>query len=345
MTQKHLVVIGASAGGLEVLRVLVARLPDRFPAAVCIVMHTAPESPGVLAEILDRSGPLSASLAYDGERIEAAHIYVAPPDRHLLIEPGRLRVTRGPREHAFRPAIDPLFRSAAQVFGPGAIGVVLTGNLDDGTAGLWTIKRLGGTAIVQDPAEALYPSMPEQAIKHVSVDYVASVSRIPALLADLTTHVPAYPEPVVYPAHIDMEVNIAKEKSPRDAGLEAIGTPSPYACPDCHGVLLELEEGDRIRFRCHIGHAYSVDSLLAAMSEGIEHAMSTAHRALEEGSLLMKRIATQLAERDDREASTRMLKASAHARQRAEAMKTLMREPEQVPRETEPTAADAVPDR
>jgi two-component system, chemotaxis family, protein-glutamate methylesterase/glutaminase len=326
MTQKHLVVVGASAGGLEALRSLVSRLPDKFPAAIGVVLHTAPESPGVLADILDRSGPLPATSPHDTQRIEAGHIYVAPPDRHLLIEPGHLRVTKGPREHGFRPAIDPLFRSAAQVFGPGAIGVVLTGNLDDGTAGLWTIKKLGGTAIVQDPGEALFPSMPEHALQHVDVDYVASLSQVPALLADLTMVAPAFRKLFPLPAHIEMDVNIAKEKTPREAGLERIGTPSPYACPDCHGVLLELEEGDRVRYRCHIGHAYSVDSLLAAMGEGIEQAMSTAHRALEESSLLMERIATRFDERDNHEASTRMREASVHARRRAEGIKDLMRD-------------------
>ena len=331
MTPKRLVVIGSSAGGLEALRGLVSRIPDTFSGAICIVLHTAPESPGILADILSRSGPLPAELAQNGQRIEAGHIYVAPPDRHLLIEPGRLRVTKGPREHGFRPAVDPLFRSAAQVFGPLAIGVVLTGNLDDGTAGLWTIKKLGGTAIVQDPAEALYPSMPEHAMKSVDVDHVAPLSRIAALLAELTTEAPKELEPGRIPVHIAMEVKIANEQNPRDVGLERVGTPSPYACPECHGVLLEIEEGGRIRFRCHTGHAYSVESLLAAMREGIDDAMGVAQRALEEGSLLMHRIATQLKEQKHNEASARLMEASERAKRRAEAVAELMREADAVP--------------
>src|SRR3954454_10492779 len=163
----RIVVLGTSSGGIEALRTVVAPLPEDFPAALCVVMHTAPEAPGVLPEILDRVSRLVAIHPRDGERIKAGRIYVAPPDYHLILEPGRLRVTKGPRENRFRPAIDPLFRSAAQVFGPGAIGVLLTGSLDDGTAGLWAVKQLGGVAIVQDPRDALFPGMPQNAIDHV----------------------------------------------------------------------------------------------------------------------------------------------------------------------------------
>jgi two-component system, chemotaxis family, protein-glutamate methylesterase/glutaminase len=195
--------------------------------------------------------------ACNGQRLQSGRIYIAPPDRHLVVEPGRLRVAKGPREHGFRPAVDPLFRSAAQVYGPAAIGVILTGNLDDGVAGLWTIKKLGGTAIAQDPADALFPSMPLHALGQVHVDYKVPLSRIPSLLVELTAEAPREPARAEVPRHIEVEVNIAKEHNPRDAGLE-------------------FEEGGRIRFRCHTGHAYSVDSLIAAMNEGIEHTMSTA---------------------------------------------------------------------
>lgn len=331
MTAKRLVVIGTSSGGIETLRTIVAGLPETFSAAVCIVLHIGPESPGVVPEILARSGRLPVSPACDGQRIQSGHIYVAPSDRHLLIEPGRLRVTKGPREHGFRPAIDPLFRSAAQVYGPALVGIVLTGNLDDGTAGLWTIKKLGGTTIVQDPQDALFPSMPQHALDHVDPDYVVPASRMASLMDEITSKTPHAREPVAVPAHIDAEVKIAKEQNPRDAGLEQVGTPSPYACPDCHGVLLELEEGGRVRFRCHTGHAYSVESLLAAMGAGIEQAVDTAERALEEGSLLMKQIATQLQKHNEHEASRRMMDASDQARRKAAAMRTVIRESDPVP--------------
>jgi two-component system chemotaxis response regulator CheB len=269
-----------------------------------------------MAQILDRWTRLHVTLSSDACRLQPGHVYVAPPDRHLLVEPGRVRVTRGPREHGFR----------AQVYGPGAIGVILSGNLDDGTAGLWTIKRLGGIAVVQDPADALFPSMPLHALEAVNPDHVARLSEIPAILAELATGIPLKGAQVPVPEHINVEVNIAKEQNPRDAGLERIGKPSPYACPDCHGVLLELEEGDRFRFRCHIGHAYSVDSLLAAMNEAIERAMSTAVRSLEEGRLLMDRMALVLDHRDERDAAARLRESSLRAKRKAEVMNELMRE-------------------
>jgi two-component system chemotaxis response regulator CheB len=183
---KRLVVIGASAGGIEALRVIAAGLPRDFPAAICVVVHTGADSPAMLDSILSRHGTLPAVSAKSMMRLEEGRIYVAPPDHHLLVEPGTLRVTKGPKENRFRPAIDPLFGSAAQAYGPAAVGVVLTGNLDDGTAGLGAIKRLGGIAIVQDPADAMYPSMPRNAAKYVDVDYSVALSDIAPLLVRVT---------------------------------------------------------------------------------------------------------------------------------------------------------------
>jgi len=186
MRSKRIVVIGASCGGIETLRELVAQLPEGFPAPICIVLHSAPDAPGILPAILSRAGVLPARNARDGDRLEPGIVLVAPPDYHLLIEPGIVRITKGPRENHFRPAIDPLFRSAAQVYGPGAVGVVLTGNLGDGTDGLWTIKRLGGTAIVQDPDDALFPAMPLNALNHVEVDRTVPVAALGPLLVQVT---------------------------------------------------------------------------------------------------------------------------------------------------------------
>jgi two-component system, chemotaxis family, protein-glutamate methylesterase/glutaminase len=288
MTQvKQIVVIGASAGGIDALRLIASALPSDFPAPICVVLHTAPESPGVLNEILSRSGPLPATNATTGERIVAGHIYVAPPDHHLLVEPGRLRVTKGPKENRFRPAIDPLFRSAAQVYGPGAIGVVLTGGLDDGSAGLWALKQLGGTAVVQDPLEALYPAMPQNAIEHVKVDHIVTIANIAPLLVHLTG-IPIHARTAAtIPDYTSIEVKIAMEENPIDAGLERIGDPSRFACPECHGVLLQLKEGPQARYRCHTGHAYSGASLLAAVNEQVEASLWTSIRALEEAQLLL----------------------------------------------------------
>ena len=289
MPPKHIVVIGASSGGIEALKVLVAALPGGFQAPVCVVIHTARDSPGMLVPILKRAGPLAVHAASTGLRLEDGHIYVAPPDRHLVIEPGALRVTRGPTENRFRPSIDPLFRSAAQVFGPAAIGVILTGSLDDGSAGLWAIKRLGGTAIVQDPADALFPSMPRSALNNVAVDYTLPLDAIAPKLAQLVAR-PIEERPVAVPRALEVEMRIARELNAIDAGLEQVAEPSPYSCPECHGVLLRLKEDQPLRFRCHTGHAYSVESLIAAVNEGIETALWRAMRALDEGALLLQHV-------------------------------------------------------
>ena len=294
----HVIVIGTSAGGIEALRTIASGLSPAVEAPILVVAHLSPHAPSVLAQVIARAGPLPALTARDRVRLEPAHIYVAPPDCHLLVEPGIARVTKGPKENRFRPAIDPLFRSAAQVYGPAAIGVVLTGSLDDGTAGLWAIKQLGGTAIVQDPAEALFPDMPSSALAHVQVDHVATLSRIAALLHDLTRRqrIPERIE-IDFAKTLEMEVEIAKDRNAFEAGVEQFGEPSAFACPDCHGVLLKLDEDGRTRFRCHTGHSYSIESLVAGATDGIEHALWTAIRALEEAALLMDRTAQHLEER------------------------------------------------
>jgi two-component system chemotaxis response regulator CheB len=291
---RRVVAIGTSAGGLDALRTVLSALPGNFPAPICIVMHTAPESPGVLHEILARGTRLVATSTSSTERLEAGHVYVARPDAHLVIEPGRVRATKGPKENRFRPAIDPLFRSAAQVYGPGAIGIVLTGSLDDGTAGLRTIKQLGGIAIVQDPADALYPSMPSSALQHVKVDHCVALVDIAPLLVRLTAAPPADAGDLSVPDKVNIEVNIAKEHHPLDAGLERIAEPSSYACPECHGVLLQLKDEGIVRFRCHTGHAYSAESLLVAVGAGVDEALWNAIRSLEEARMLMDRMAEHL---------------------------------------------------
>lgn|SRR5262245_24181589 len=294
MSERQIVVIGASSGGIDALRALVAALPADFPAPICIVVHTAPHSPGLLAEILNRVSRLSVEMADNGRRLQRGLVYVAPPDCHLLVEPGSLRVTRGPRENGFRPAIDPLFRSAARVHGPATIAVVLTGNLDDGTAGLWAVKQLGGTAIVQDPEDALFPALPRNAMKHVRVDYVVQLRDIAPLLNRLATTPVEHRREITVPDHLDVEVRIAKEQNALEAGLERIAAPSKYACPECQEVLFQLSEGGRLRFRCHTGHAYSVDSLLAAIGEATQDSLSNSVRALEEGALLLRQMADHL---------------------------------------------------
>lgn len=289
---QRIVVIGASSGGIEALRTIAAGLPASFAAPLCVVVHISPDSPALLDGILSRVGPLEAVVPDEPTvRLQPGRIYVARPDHHLLVEPGLLRLTKGPRENRFRPAIDPLFRSAARVYGPGAIGVVLTGNLDDGAAGLWTIKRLGGTAIVQDPQEAQFPSMPESALSAVDADYVVGIGAIAPLLVRLledTAERPLKPDT----DGTAVELTIATGGNALEAGVERLGEPSSFACPECHGVLIRLKADGPVRFRCHTGHAYSALSLAAAIDDAIEDALWNAVRAIEEGSLFLRHLST-----------------------------------------------------
>jgi two-component system chemotaxis response regulator CheB len=318
MRPRQLVVIGTSSGGIEALSTLVAGLPAEFPAAIAVVLHTSSHAPPVLHHILARAGRLPSVNPSGIESLEAGTIYVAPPDFHLLIEPGRVRLAKGPKENRFRPAIDPLFRSAAQAFGPNAIGVILTGNLDDGSAGLWAIKELGGVAIVQDPQDAMYPSMPKCALESVNVDYVAPLADIPRLLVDVTS-APARKVALQVPEHMEAEVKIANQEDPLQAGVTQLGEPSIFSCPECHGVLLKKMEGSHFRFRCHTGHAYSAESLLAQISDQIEIQLWKAIRSMHEGILLIRAMAEHLAEAHARgDSSTLLERAGSWQRQATE---------------------------
>ncbi|MFP5262326.1 MAG: chemotaxis protein CheB [Blastocatellia bacterium] len=295
MPNRDIIVIGASAGGIEALRLMVRRLPKSLQAAIFIVVHTSADSPGVLHEILAREGCLPSVSARDWEDIRMGHIYVAPPDHHLLLDPsGYTRLTRGPKENRFRPAIDPLFRSAARAFGPRVIGVILTGGLDDGTAGLLAIKQRGGLAVVQHPDDALVPSMPLNAVKHVAVDYCLPLVEVAPLLVRLSAG--SAEEEGAYPVSekLDIEVKIAKEDKALDAGVTRLGELSPFTCPECHGTLLQMKEGNFLRFRCHTGHAFSVNSLLAELTDNIEDTLWTAIRSIQESTMLMRHMAQHL---------------------------------------------------
>lgn len=298
MPGRDIVVVGTSAGGVEALRALVAGLPEDFPGSVFVVMHTAPDSPGVLAHILDRSGPLPAANAENRDPVRPGRIYVAPPDVHMLLEPGRVRLTHGPKENRFRPAIDPLFRSAAQVFGPRVVGVILTGGLDDGTSGLWAVKRLGGVAVVQDPDEALVASMPLSAINQVEVDYTLPLAEIPPVLTRLAGTTVAEQGGYDVPDDLDIEVRIAMEEHALESGVKQLGQPSIFTCPECHGTLLQLKEDGRTRYRCHTGHAFSADSLLAELTESVEEALWGAIRSINESAMLMRHMAEHIGETD-----------------------------------------------
>lgn len=284
---RDIIVIGASAGGIEALKGLVAGLPAALPASLLVVVHVAAQSPGVLPGLLTRAGPLPAVMAAEGMLVEPGHIYVAPPDYHLLVEQGGLRVTRGPKENHFRPAIDPLFRSAAFTYGARVIGIILSGMLDDGTAGLWAVKQRGGLAVVQTPSEALYAAMPQSALTHVAVDYCLPVTELAALLPQLVEEPLASPGEIPMSEALAIETRIALEENPLASGLLQLGQPSLYTCPECHGVLLRMAEPSLVRFRCHTGHAFTLASLLAALNESVEQALWNTVRLLDEQVFLL----------------------------------------------------------
>lgn len=286
-THRDIVVIGASAGGLSALVELVRGLPRDLPAAVFVVVHTSPDNPSVLPQILARAGALPASLAVDGAPIVRGHIHVAPPDHHLVLKRSHLRVSRGPKENGFRPAVDPLFRTAAHVHGPRAIGVVLSGGLNDGTHGLAMIANHGGVAFVQDPHEALVPSMPLSALQSVEVHHVLRACELgPAIARRVLEPIPVTP-------YGEVTVDIA-EHGDSLARHTPAGAPSQYTCPDCGGALWEATDDTRmLRFRCHVGHGYTAESLGAMQRHNLDNALWTALRALEEHASLYRRMATR----------------------------------------------------
>lgn len=286
MPHRDIIVVGASAGGVEALQELVAGLPGDLTAAVFVVLHMASRSPGVLGEVLDRAGPLPCAQAVDGEPVRPGRVYVARPDFHLLLKPNLVRVAQGPKENRSRPAIDPLFRSAALAYGQRVIGVVLTGLLDDGTAGLYSIKQQGGLAVVQDPPDAMFGDMPRNALEKVAVDHVLPLADIPAALAGLTREeisVEAY----AVPDRLILENQVAEGVM---EDFSTVGTPSIFSCPECGGVLQEIREGEPLRYRCQVGHAYTAKTLADGQAERLEEALWSALRMLEERAKLDRRI-------------------------------------------------------
>jgi two-component system chemotaxis response regulator CheB len=291
MPNHDIIVIGCSAGGISALRTLVGLLPTKIPAAIFVVQHISPHSSSQMPSILQRAGTLPTSSPKDKTSIEMGHIYVAPPDIHMLLEPGIIRIVRGPKENRSRPAIDPLFRSAALAYGSRVIGVILTGALDDGTAGLWAIKERGGIALVQDPAEATYPSMPNSAIAHVVVDYVGPVASIVAKIVQLVA-TPTIANVAPAPAGLEHETKIAAMELLPRANEVLPGLPSVYSCPNCGGVLWELQDGGNLlRFRCRVGHAFTAESVLAEQDDTVEQALWVALKTLEESASLLRQMA------------------------------------------------------
>lgn len=320
-----MVVIGASAGGVEALSRLVRNLPADFPAAVCIVLHIAPSSPSLLPHILGRQRTLPVRSAEEGERYEPGTVYVAPPDHHLVIgEGGILRVVHGPRENRHRPAVDPLFRSAALHFGNRAVGVILSGTLDDGTAGLRAIKQRGGIAVVQDPKDALYPGMPLNAIEHVHVDHVLPLELIALKLVEIVSQEPPRYPPDERDDDLIAETRIASLEADALQDDDRPGKPSPFSCPDCGGVLWELAEGDYVRFRCRVGHAYSPETMIGAQDDVLEEALWTAMKTLEESARLSAQLARNESQRGHDWMARRFQDKERDARERVEVIRRFL---------------------
>jgi two-component system chemotaxis response regulator CheB len=290
VARRDIFAIGASAGGIAALRQLASKLPSDFPGSILIVLHISPESNGLLPHILANSGPLPANNAVHNEPVLPGQIYVAPPNQHLLVSAsGAIQISHGPKENRFRPAIDPLFRSVALVYGHRAAGIILSGALDDGTSGLCAIKRQGGLAIVQDPGEAEVPSMPQSALRHVKADYCLSIDAIAGLLPRLAREAQAPAEtqdPAHMPDDIMREVEIAADET-SSVSLQHLSEPSRFTCPECSGSLFTVQDSAVSRFRCHTGHAFTLSSLEAELRGSIEQTSWAAIRVLQEHAMLL----------------------------------------------------------
>lgn len=301
---RNVVVIGASAGGVEAMIGLFRSLPTDYPGAIFVVQHMPAYAKSNLDLVLQSYTELKVKKGDDGEKIEGGTVYVARSDQHLMVERDRVVISKGPRENRFRPAVDTLFRSAAHAYRDRVVGVVLSGALNDGTSGMWTINRLGGTTIVQDPEEAMFADMPSNVMEYTTVDYKLPVVQIGPLLHTLAGK---EIEPTVKQDRFDInepllevELGIAKGKNGLKMGITEMGTPSPLACPECHGALTQFQEGKLLRFRCHTGHAHTGESLLASIQENVEKSMWEVMRGMEESNLLLGRMAEQL-QRSDRQ--------------------------------------------
>jgi two-component system chemotaxis response regulator CheB len=287
---RHILMIGTSAGGLDALDRLIGQLPKGLPAAIFIVQHMASGNTGeALTSRLGLHRNFRCRLARDGERFESGRIYIAPPDHHLLVKKRTLAVIRGARENRYRPAIDPLFRSAAVAHGTQVIGVVLTGMLDDGTAGLAAIKECGGITVVQDPRDAEYPDMPENAVANVKIDHCVPLSEMGALLEKLTQE--GSGKAKATPRGVAAEAKIAERVLTDIGPVDHLGDRSPYSCPACGGPLWEVGEHEPLRFRCHTGHSFTAATLLGGQSDKVEESLWVTLRMLEERRHLSLRMA------------------------------------------------------
>jgi two-component system chemotaxis response regulator CheB len=325
MEAERLVVIGASAGGVRPLEELVAGFRPDFGAPVLIVLHVSPRHRSLLPDILSAAGPVPAQHAQNGETLEPGRIYVAPPDHHLLVDGSQIVLTRGPKENHYRPSIDLLFRSAAYHFGNRATGIVLSGSLSDGSSGLFSIKRAGGIAVIQDPSEAVYSSMPLSALRQVDIDYTLAAAEIGLLLNELVRE-PTPNEPTgagPYRLALKQEVDFAAGKPEATMNIVQNHDPSPYTCPDCAGVLFRVHEGIQDRFRCHTGHGFSAAALFSEYFESMEGKLWESLRAMQETILLIAEATHRAAAAGEDEHARVLADTKADLDKRLEILRTL----------------------
>jgi two-component system chemotaxis response regulator CheB len=288
MANRDILAVGTSAGGVGALTFLAKQFHPQFPASVLVTIHLPSHVRSALDKVLSRVGPLPAQFATDGDVLEKGRIYIAPPDRHLIVDGNRLGLGEGARENNARPAIDPMLRSAAVCCGPRTVGVVLTGALGDGASGLWAVQQAGGISVVQDPKDAEFPEMPLTALNRVQPDYVVQLADMPALLTGLVQQQTGKAKPV--PPSLKYEVAIARGGHGSMDEMDGLGRRSVLACPDCGGVLWEVDEGQLSRFRCHVGHAYTAEMMSLALEENLRRALASAERALEERVALARNL-------------------------------------------------------
>jgi two-component system chemotaxis response regulator CheB len=310
MGNRDIIVIGGSAGAAAPLKEILAQLPVDVPAAIFIVLHIPARGVGILSTVVSAAGKLPVRQAENGMAIENGHIYLAAPDHHLLLLENRIMLGRGPRENMARPAIDPLFRSAALHYGPRVIGVVLSGLLSDGATGLNAIKRCGGIALVQDPQDAIADEMPLRALEATTVDLCVPGARIGDVLFDLARETPGTVLPV--PPEIRLEVEIAAGDRIGSDMLAPLADPAALTCPSCGGVLSRIKEGHPLRFRCQVGHGYTADALAKEQEGRVDEALRVALRIIEERAELVHRMA------EDGRMSGRLAVAKMYAARAAE---------------------------
>jgi two-component system, chemotaxis family, protein-glutamate methylesterase/glutaminase len=320
ISKRDIIVIGGSAGAIPVLLAFVKSLPIDFAASIFIVQHVAPFAPSRLPQLLSNAGHLKAVHPKTGDTIKPSLIYLAPPDHHLLIESGKVIVARGPKENRFRPSIDALFRSAAYIYGPRVIGLVLSGSLNDGTSGLWTIKQMGGMAVVQDPEDATFPDMPASALEHVNVDYSVRTENMADLLVRLAAKPVAKKRKTSAKVmkRLETEILIATRDNAFEMGIIGMGELTPFTCPECNGALSKLKEGSIVRFRCHTGHAFTISALLSEVSESVEELLWQAMRGLEETNMLLNSIAQHFESTGRKDAAKLLLARATQIKRQAQ---------------------------